>query len=294
MPRALLLSLLFAGQALAGPNAETPASALPQPAVGTIPDDVLAAAREARHLPLADRMEAVSRVLLGRPYVADPMGEGHGFDADPVARYDAFDCLTFTEEVLALSLSGDPAHAASIRASLRYDDARIDYVHRRHFMELQWVPAVVRDGWLRDATGDYGTVVHMEKTVDAATWAGWGPRSKFQHTDEELPSGTMALDVLPLEQAIAVADTVRPGSVILTVRQDRAGVPIWTTHVGFVVRTEDGIRLRHATKLGSGGTKEHGLRWYLEHIRSYRWKVAGITILEPVELGPRSTGSVRP
>jgi hypothetical protein len=129
----------------------------------------------------------------------------------------------------------------------------------------------------------------MEKAVDASTWAGWGPRARFQHTDDQLPTGTMALDVLPLERAIEVADTVRPGSVILTVRQDRAGVPIWTTHVGFVVRTEDGTRLRHATKLGTGGTKEHSLRWYLEHIRSYKWKVAGIAILEPVELGPRAS-----
>ncbi len=279
--------LLFLATALAAPGAETPPEALPQPAVGTIPDEVLQAALEARDLPLAERMEAISRVMLGRPYVADPMGEGTGFDADPVARYDAFDCLTFTEEVLALALAGDPAHAGPIRAALRYDDAEIDYVHRRHFMELQWVPAVVRDGWVRDTTAEYGEVVHMEKPVDASTWAGWGPRSRFQHTDEQLPVGIMALDVLPLETAIEAADRIRPGSIILTVREDRPGVPIWTTHVGFVVHTDEGVRLRHATKLGSGGTKEHSLRWYLEHIRTYKWKVAGITILEPVELGPR-------
>lgn len=283
----LLPLVAGAALALAGPNAETEPATLPQPAVGAIPDDVLAAARDARHLPLPDRMEAVSRVLLGRPYVADPMGEGTGYDADPVARYDAFDCLTFTEEVLALSLAGDPAHAGPIRAALRYDDADIDYVSRRHFMELQWVPSVLRDGWLEDTTSDYGDVRHMEKVVDDQTWSGWGPRARFQHRDDQLPSGTMALDVLPLDRAIEVAESIRPGSVILTVREDRAGVPIWTTHVGFVVHTEDGVRLRHATKLGSGGTKEHSLRWYLEHIRSYRWKVAGITVLEPVELGPR-------
>ena len=286
--------LLALSVAVAGPGAETDPATLPQPTVGSVPDDVLAAAEATRGQPLAERMEAISSVLLGRPYVADPMGEGQGVDLDPVARYDAFDCLTFTEEVLALSLAGDPSHAAPIRAALRYDDGTVDYVKRRHFMELQWVPAVLRDGWLSDTTAEYGSVLHMEKAVDDATWSGWPARKRFHHTDAQLPSGTMSLDVLPLETAIQMADQIRPGSIILTVREDRAGVPIWTTHVGFVVHTEQGVRMRHATKLGSGGTKEHGLRWYLEHIRSYRWRVAGITILEPQELGPRRAGLLSP
>lgn len=283
--------MLFPRMAAAGPGAETPPEALPQPEVGAIPAEVLEVAQRVHGLPLPARIEAISAVLLGRPYVNDPMGEGIPPDADPVARYDAFDCLTFTEEVLSLALAGDAAHAAEIRSAMRYDDGDIRYVKRRHFMELQWVPGVVADGWLVDTTSDYGTVRHMEKTVDADTWAHWGPRVRFVHTDAELPSGTMALDVLPLEDAIAAADQIRAGSVILTVREDRAGVPIWTTHVGFVVHTDEGVRLRHATKLGSGGTKDHSLRWYLEHIRSYKWKVAGIAILEPVEPGPRATSS---
>ena len=279
--------------ALAGPGAETDPSTLPQPTIGAIPHEVLSVARSVHDQPLPERMAAVSEVLLGRPYVNDPMGEGGGHDADPLARYDAFDCLTYTEEVLALSMAGDPAHAASVRSSMRYDGAP-SYASRRHFMELQWVPGVLRDGWLRDTTADYGAVRQLKKTVDQHTWDGWGPRKRFPIADERMPSGEMTLDVLPLETAIAVADEIRPGSIVLTVREDRAGVPIWTTHVGFVVPTASGTRMRHATKLGSGGTKEHGVRWYLEHIRSYRWKVAGITILEPQAYGPRLSRLPRP
>lgn len=279
---------LAIGLAWGGPEGETPHEALPQPDIGTLPSEVLQAARAAAGLSLPERMERVSAVLMGRPYVNDPMGEGVAPDADPIARYDAFDCLTFAEEVLALSMSPDPAHAADVRRALRYDDGEVAYAKRRHFMELQWIPAVVRDGWLIDSTASYGEVIHLEKQVDAALWRGWAPRSRFPLSDEELPQGTMALDVLPLETAIQVVDDIRPGSLILTVRTDKPGVPIWTTHVGFVVPTERGLRLRHATKLGSGGTREQDLRWYLEHIRSYRWKVAGIAILEPVDFGPRA------
>ena len=285
----MLIALAFAG-----PEAETPHEALPQPHVGAIPEEVLAAARGAAGLSLPERMERVSRALLGRPYVSDPMGEGVLPDADPIARYDAFDCLTFTEEVLALSLAPDPAHAAEIRRALRYDDGVIDYVHRRHFMELPWIPGVLRDGWLVETTADYGEVIRLEKQVDAATWAAWAPRSKFVHSDNELPTGTMALDVLPLETAIGAAEAIRPGSVVLTVRVDRAGVPIWTTHVGLVVPTEKGPVMRHATKLGAGGTRDHGVRWYLEHLRTYRWKVAGIAILEPVDFAPWQSAAPAP
>jgi len=80
-------------------------SALADPVVpvelGVIPDPVVQAARSAAGLPLAERMKAVSEPLLGLPYEIDGHGEGTGPDVDPPARYDAFDCVTFLEEVLA-------------------------------------------------------------------------------------------------------------------------------------------------------------------------------------------------
>ena len=89
----------------AAPEAELnePAPA-PQPVLtttpmGSLPSSLIQAARNNRNLPLADRMDRVSQPLLGKPYVADPLGEGRGYDKDPVVRYDIFDCLTFVEEV---------------------------------------------------------------------------------------------------------------------------------------------------------------------------------------------------
>lgn len=224
--------------------------------------------------------------MLGRPYVSDPLGEGGGIDPDPIARYDAFDCLTFTEEVLALALAGDPIQASQIRKDLRYGpENAISYLNRRHFMELQWIPGVIRDGWLRDATSEYGDVVLLEKTVTSETWRSWQPRKRFAHTDEELPKGQMRLEVLPLATAREVANRIRPGSVVLTVRTDRPSIPIWVTHVSLVVPDPSGKpQLRHATKIGEGGTRDHSLDWYLQHLESYsNWRVLGISILEPVE-----------
>lgn len=288
----MLLSTLVS-LAVAEPGAleaDAPVPELPPREIvdlGSIPPDIVKIARSVGHLPLPDRMGKISEAMLGRPYVSDPLGEGEGVDPDPIARYDAFDCLTFTEEVLALSLAGDPIQAAQIRRDLRYGpENTITYVNRRHFMELQWIPGVVRDGWLRNTTAEYGEVMLLEKDVTSQTWRTWKPRKRFAHTDEELPYGQMRLEVLPLATAREVKDRIRAGSVILTVRADRPTVPIWVTHVGFLVPDPKGGRpvLRHATKIGGGGTRDHSLEWYLEHLGSYtNWKVLGISILEPVE-----------
>ena len=91
-----------------------------------------------------------------------------------------------------------------------------------------------------------------------------------------------------VEEAKKVVNQIRPGSILLTVREDRPWVPIWVTHVGIVIVTEDGPKVRHATKMGSGGTRDHDLNWYLDHIATYsNWKTLGVSILEPIEPGPR-------
>ena len=263
--------------------------------LGATPQALLDEARRVRNQPLPDRMKAISDLMMGRPYLADPLGEGRGVDADPFARYDVYDCLTFLEEVLALAEAGDPAHAASTRLGLRYGQQSPPYAHRRHFMELQWIPGNIEDGWLVDTTAEYGPVTHMEREVTLDTWNSWAARKGFAHTDDELPIGTMKLDVLSLDDAIAAADRIRPGTIVLTVRVDRPWKPIWISHVGFVLPNDDGDQadgnkpmVRHATRMADKKVRDHGLAWYFEHLKSYsKWPAAGIALLEPVEQGPR-------
>jgi hypothetical protein len=253
-----------------------------------VPPTVLAAleqlARDSRPLPLAERIAAISAPLVGAPYLEDPIGEGVPPDADPQVRYDAFDCLTFVEEVLALSLPLDPSAAGSVRTSLRYGGQEPSYVHRQHFMELQWIPQAEAHGWLRPTTAEYGPVEHLTQQVDPATWSAWSGRARFQMPDEDLPIGQMALDVLPLDAAIAAVSRIRPGSVLMIVREPRAGVPLWITHLGFVLAGPQPV-LRHASRMASTRrVYDHDLRWYLEHQRaSTHWPVRGVAIYEPIE-----------
>lgn len=239
--------------------------------------------------PIAERMEAITTPLLGVPYLLDPLGEGQAPDLDPLARYDAFDCQTFVEEALALALAADPADAGRIRVSLRYGDAPVDYDHRRHFMELQWIPGNLAAGWIRQTTGDYGAVRTLSVRADDEVWATWPGRSKLKLSDAALPRGSATLDILPLTEAIAAAGSIRPGSVVMIAHEPRAGVPLLITHLGLVM---PGGRFRHASST-SKVVRDQDLADYLRRAAAWKgWPVAGIAIYEPVE--PTSAWSPAP
>jgi hypothetical protein len=280
----LLFVLVIHHNATATELREAPAAA----DFGAIPPALIQRSVEASLLDLPSRMAYISEAMLDAPYVDDPLGEGFGVDLDPIARYDAYDCLTFLEEVLALSMSGDPYHAAGVRSSLRYGHKPPAYANRRHFMALQWIPGNTAAGWLRDTTAEYGDSQIFEKEVTPGVWRAWERRKNYALEDDELPVGTMRLNVLPVDAAIEAAPNIRPGSIVFTVREDRQWIPLWITHVGFVVAGEEPT-LRHASRMqNSMRVRDHGLVWYLEHLKTYtNWKVAGISILEPIPIGPR-------
>ncbi|MCB9680283.1 MAG: DUF1460 domain-containing protein [Alphaproteobacteria bacterium] len=260
----------------------------PEATPGEPPPAVVDVARDVRTLPLAARIEAVSAALLGTPYSEDPAGEGAGHDPDPPGRYDAFDCLTYVEEVLSLSLAADPVDAGRIRRALRYGSGDVAWANRRHFMELQWLPGAVADGWLVDTTASYGPVQTLSRTVTADDWARWPGRGKLPLPDDALPTGPMTLTYLPLATATAALRDVAPGSVLAVVRVDRADTPLWITHVGFAVRKDGRTVLRHASHMTSSRkVTEHDLAWYLGHLATFdAWPVAGIAVFAPVDPGP--------
>jgi len=216
-------------------------------------------------------------------------GERTGPDNDPPARYDTFDCLTFLEEILALSLAGDPVGAPVIRDAIRYRDAEVGYANRHHFMMAQWVPANIAAGFVEDITHTLGETHRIEKEVTRQTWQNWQGTHGFELQLDELPVGRFGLNVLSLDAAEAAVDRIPPGAIILTVRQAKDWKPIVISHVGFMVPVAAGEppRVRHATKMQGGSVRDHFLAGYIERMRWYQRPVEGITVLMPLDQGPR-------
>jgi len=129
-------------------------------------------------LPKAERLQAASAFFLDKPYVLHPLGEGKigRYDQYPLFRTDAFDCLTYIETVIALSLASNFSTFQTILQHVRYHEGRIDFVERNHFMSLDWNVHNQAQGFVRDVTqsvhdGDGKSIAVMATTlIDKAAW----------------------------------------------------------------------------------------------------------------------------
>ena len=252
-----------------------------------LPEDITTRQREYRALPLGERIKAHSQPWLGRSYSTGPIGEAGGFDSDPMIRFDTFDCLTFVEEVLALSLAPDPVSTQQIRLALRYKKSEPKYENRRHFMLAEWIPDLIEQGWLQDITPRYSGAIRIRREVTLSTWKKWSQRKDFGIPDRRFPVGIQEFWYLPIDKAMEVIDSIPNGALLFTVRQPRTEVPIAITHVGIKVPGKTAT-MRHASTLGEGGVKDNDLRWYLGYIKSFQeWPAVGILILMPLDFGPR-------
>jgi hypothetical protein len=237
----------------------------------------------AAHPAGAERAAWAAGVLRGQPYRTSPLGEGQGRDPDPRFRLDAFDCVTLVETALALGASGSSAEATARLDGIRYAGPP-SWEGRLHYVESQWLPALVAGGWLEPATSAVAgaRARPAEKVLDAATWARAERAGRVVPglPAEARPSGTFVLEVIPLAQVAAVADRIPHGTLLLVVREDRPDRPSRVTHMGLVVVGTDGRRLvRHASDVPSVlRVRDEPLPTFLERASRRRWPVTGVSL----------------
>ncbi|HPQ81346.1 MAG TPA: DUF1460 domain-containing protein [bacterium] len=169
-------------------------------------------------LPLLERLECLSRRFLGIRYEPDPLGEGNGagIDDDPTYRFDAIDCMTFVEEVVALSFSGDAGEFTDTLGCIRYRDCVHTYAMRNHHVE-DWVRENSARNYIRDITGEVGgsLVKRAVVEIDFMRWIEAKP-DMLPHHKDEIRTERMARDLkdptpveisfVPLRDILVVRD----------------------------------------------------------------------------------------
>ena len=222
-----------------------------------------------------------SSLLRGAPYRASPLGEGAGADPDPRFRLDAFDCVTLVETAMALGAAGSVADAGALLDRIRYDGAPA-WATRRHYAESQWLPGLVRDGWLEPlGAGAVGVpTVRVERRLDDDAWReaeragralpGLGPGAR--------PEGTFALEVVPLSALLEAAPRMPEGTLLVVVREPRPARPSLVTHMGLLVRAPGGgLALRHASDVpGVLRVRDEPLDAAVRRMARRSWKVVGV------------------
>ena len=227
------------------------------------------------------RMRLLSEPLIGADYILNPAGEGREPDPDPIVRYDAFDCLTFVEEVYALAAAKHPNEIDTYRQLLRYGDQPIDFENRHHFMASQWIPSAIEHGFFTDVTAEYGPTQLVIKDYDRVNWSNYQYRRSYIPL-KEYPQGKHYLQILSIEGAIQNIDSVPEGTLIVVVRQNKPEHPVWVSHLGFLIHKEEKPFIRHATKMGDRLVRDDRLPWYFTHLRWFdNWPVIGVMLLAP-------------
>ncbi len=215
---------------------------------------------------MAGRVEAFSKLLLGRPYRAEPLGGSPDGSELFTASLAGFDCVTYVETVLALSLAATPEEFTLWLRRIRYEDGRVEWARRNHYM-TGWVRSNARIGVVRPLSAA-GLENRKERVLDVVPG---------------LPPRRVGFSCVPKRELGKLARRLLTGDLIFFA-STRPHLDVF--HCGILVRDGDRLQLRHAAR-SRQGTVEEDLSGFLGENR-----MAGVLVVRPLpESGKGSKGS---
>lgn len=231
-----------------------------------------------RRTTIADKIAAYSELAVGTPYASDSLGEGSSgtCDRDPLMDLSRADCVTFCEQILALSISRNYEEAFRNLQRIRYRKGVIGFSTRNHFVMADWLP---NNQWLlRDITGEAGGPLcrEMTKIIDRKSLAL--ARGCAEDGDGLLPQ-RMSIRYLPTQHLPLMAAKLQ-GSNILVFITAREGV--FASHLGFIIKTGNGdMCFRHASSLHKKVVDE-SVEHVVRRLEGDR-QICGFVLIEPRE-----------
>jgi hypothetical protein len=213
---------------------------------------------EASALPLvAQRINFISRALLGSPYRGYTLIGGPRTPEKFVVRDDVFDCVTFCETVLAAARVLKLSEFETALRKVRYREGCVEWRARNHFFS-DWSEDNIANGICRPVT--MPGCVAIEKTLY------WVP---------ELGKRRVTLTAIPRATLLAHKDRLATGDIIGFLSQ-RPWLDYF--HTGFIVIGDDGeLLLRHAARSKHRVLDERLIRFLA--VNRVRW----VTLLRPQE-----------
>lgn len=229
---------------------------------------------------LPSRIAYFSQRFLEKPYVGGAQGEGEQgeFDQTPLYRFDAFDCLTYLNDVLALSLS---AHASEFQKKLlqiNYYNGIAKYENRFHFMSVDWNPQNQKNGIVRDITSTISDVCYATGEINRPNW--FLNRSEqdikliktisdheminrvnqLRSCSDKVKKEMACVPYIPLTRFFddqknpidAIFNRIPHASIIEIVRpnwnlKEKIGTNLHISHLGFAIRKDATLSFRHAS-----------------------------------------------
>jgi cell wall-associated NlpC family hydrolase len=220
--------------------------------------------------------------LIGSPYVAGTL-EVSGPER-LVYFTDKFDCVTFVEYVIALSIyqSGDTQNETfeDILQQIRYRDGTIDgYGSRLHYF-TEWILENEKNGYIRNVTADISLSKYKKDirfmTVNADKYPALTNRSELQKVkDAQHRISSNYWHFVPKNVIHQISDQIQNGDIIAIT----TGVKdLDVVHTGFAFRYADGVHLLHASE--SEGKVTISKNTLTDYLNSHK-RQTGIILLRP-------------
>ncbi len=240
----------------------------------------------------SERVARASTLFLDAPYLLGPLGEGAPPDADPLLRYDVFDCVTLVETALALANAPSADAVLPVMTDIRYAAPPPRFGARNHFTEAQWIPQNVKKGYLHALA--FPDAVPATRLFDHATWAsGGGNLGGVALAEADYPTGTFSVPMVPLARARAAFGRVPSGSIVLIVRADQRDKLTRISHMGVVIAKNHQVFVRNASSK-FGRVIDETVDAFLARNAAFKaWPVDGFAFYEPLDARARAAQLVR-
>lgn len=215
------------------------------------------------------RLRYFSGALLGRPYFLGPTGEGRfgTVEPAPLADLHRFDCVTYIENVMALSASRTPAGYLEALLPLRYRSDTLSYAARNHFFVEDWLKDNHRLARLKRFPGDSLVKKPIAKTRFFESKGLPGPAA----------DPIASIPMVPYEAALKLIEGWKEKDSFLGVAFATGIEGLDVTHTGFLVSGPAGKpMLRNASSLEDKVTDQD----FLEYLKSRKGKCTGLVFFD--------------
>ena len=208
--------------------------------------------------------EHIGADFLGVRYVASPLGEEIAPDTDPLIRYDAFDCMTFVETVLA---NGDVNQLNKIR----YKNGEPGFINRNHFIETDWLEN--NSALVENVSNQYAKTSVRKVIIDKKNWF-----KTVHNIDVDVAPQVANLEYIPYANLRNI--TVSKPMIVLFIIdnakiRNKIGTDLAVRHMGFLLPNGT---LRHASRK-SGKVVDEDFSKYVKQIMENQNNL-GIMLLE--------------
>jgi hypothetical protein len=210
---------------------------------------------------VGSRIEVLSRQLVGLPYQTNPLIGSADTPEVFTVSLDAFDCVTFVETILALSMASSVDQFTERLRKIRYEGGRIAWQRRNHYM-TGWIRSNSKAGFVRPLS--LAAVPSVSK-------------SRLLNDVPGLPPVRVRFTCVPKRAIPKLGEYIHTGDLIFFA-STRSRLDVF--HCGIVVVEGPRVLVRHASR-SRGGVVEQELNEFLKANR-----MAGVIIARPREVLP--------